>query len=148
LEQAGFEHEALVEIDADATRTLRFNRPAWDVRGQDLNAFDGREFAGAELFAGGLPCPPFSVAGKKLGENDERNLFPAALRLVDEIRPKAIMIENVKGIFEPSFEQYRKTVLAALSALGYHSSYRRMLVTEGIRRQRFELAIRGPRFRR
>jgi DNA (cytosine-5)-methyltransferase 1 len=49
------------------------------------------------LLADGLPRPPFSVAGKQLGEQDEQNLFPTALRLVDEIRPRAIMIENVRG---------------------------------------------------
>ena len=54
---------------------------------RDLNTFDGSGFKGVDLVAGGLPCPPFSVAGKQLGTLDERNLFPAAIRLVDEIRP-------------------------------------------------------------
>lgn len=124
LEQAGFEHSALIEIDSDAARTLRFNRPKWDVRVQDLNSFDGKEFVGIDLFAGGLPCPPFSVAGKMLGENDERNLFPAALRLIDEIRPKAILIENVRGIFERSFDQFRSGVIERLSLLGYEAKWK------------------------
>ncbi|MDZ4138694.1 MAG: DNA cytosine methyltransferase, partial [Erythrobacter sp.] len=72
LEQAGFEHAALVEIEADYCKTLRLNRPSWDVRCEDMNGFDGQPFAGVDLMAGGLPCPPFSVAGKQLGENDER----------------------------------------------------------------------------
>ncbi|WP_255536256.1 DNA cytosine methyltransferase [Pacificimonas pallii] len=95
LEQAGFRHEALVEIEPDFARTLTLNRPHWDVRAADMATFDGRPFKGTELFTAGLPCPPFSVAGKQLGENDERNLFPAALRLMGEIQPKAVMIENV-----------------------------------------------------
>lgn len=52
------------------------------------------------MISGGLPCPPFSVAGKQLGKRDERNLFPAMIRLVDEIRPRAVMIENVRGFLD------------------------------------------------
>lgn len=124
LEQAGFGHAALVEIDTDACRTLRMNRPQWDVRGEDMNSFDGRPFRGIELLAGGLPCPPFSVAGKQLGERDERNLFPAAIRLIDEIRPKAVMIENVKGFLSPAFEGYRLHLRGELEKLGYVMDWR------------------------
>lgn len=97
LEQAGFAHSALVEIDPASCATLRLNRPHWAVFQQDLACFDGRPYRGVDLLAGGLPCPPFSVAGKQLGSRDERNLFPAALRLVDEIRPRAVMIEAACG---------------------------------------------------
>ena len=69
--------------------------------------------------AGGFPCPPFSVAGKQLGENDERNLFPEALRLVDECRPRAIMIENVRGFLDAVFEDYRVYLKSQLKKLGY-----------------------------
>src|SRR5580704_17730586 len=92
LEQAGFAHEALIELEREFCATLRHNRPAWNVHEGDLNGFDGRPYKGIDLLAGGLPCPPFSVAGKQLGEGDERNLFPAALRRIDEIRPRAVMI--------------------------------------------------------
>ena len=105
LEQAGFRHSALVEIEADYARTLTFNRPNWRVFAQDMNDFDGRPYKGVELFAAGLPCPPFSVAGKQLGDRDERNLFPAALRLIDEIRPKVVMVENVRGFLSAVFEE-------------------------------------------
>lgn len=124
LEQAGFHHNALVEIDADCAATLRLNRPQWDVRCADMNGFDGRPFAGTELFAGGLPCPPFSIAGKQLGERDERNLFPAALRLIDEIRPRAIMIENVRGFLSAVFEDYRNGLKKQLDKLGYRTDWR------------------------
>ena len=124
LEQAGYEHTALVEIEADYCKTLRLNRPAWDVRCADMNAFDGRAFAGVELMAGGLPCPPFSVAGKQLGDLDERNLFPAALRLIDEIKPKAVMIENVRGFLSPVFEKYRLYLKAEFRKLGYVVDWR------------------------
>ena len=80
LEQAGFEHTALVEIDGDACKTLRENRPHWTVIQHDIATFDAKPYRGVDLVAAGLPCPPFSLAGRKLGEEDERNLFPAALR--------------------------------------------------------------------
>ena len=124
LEQAGFRHAALVEIEPDFAKTLKLNRPQWDVRSTDMAKFDGRPFRGVELLTAGLPCPPFSVAGKQLGERDERNLFPAALRLIDEIRPKAVMIENVRGFLSAVFEDYRGQLKTQLSTLGYYMDWR------------------------
>jgi len=100
LEQAGINHVGLVEIDARACSTLRQNRPRWNVIQQDLDAFDASPFAGADIVSAGLPCPPFSVAGKQLGKSDERNLFPSMIRIVDQVRPRAVMVENVRGILE------------------------------------------------
>lgn len=124
LEQAGFRHEALVEIESDFAQTLRLNRPSWDVRADDMAEFDGLPFRGVELLTAGLPCPPFSVAGKQLGERDERNLFPAAIRLVDEIKPKAVMIENVRGFLSAAFDDYRSQLKRQLAKLGYHTEWR------------------------
>ena len=70
LERSGFAHEALVEIDAAACATLRLNRPEWNVIEGDLGLFDARLYRGVDLVAGGVPCPPFSKAGKQLGAND------------------------------------------------------------------------------
>ncbi len=124
LEQAGFRHEALVEIEPDFAQTLKLNRPTWDVRADDMVEFDGRPFHGVDLLTAGLPCPPFSVAGKQLGERDERNLFPAAIRLIDEIKPKAVMIENVRGFLSPVFDDYRAQLKRQLSKLGYQTDWR------------------------
>lgn len=124
LEQAGFGHEALVEWESVCCDTLKANRPNWNVLHGDLSEFDGRPFKGVELLAGGLPCPPFSIAGKQLGPNDERDLFPTGLRLIDEIRPQAIMIENVKGLLGPAFSDYREEILARLKKLGYVADWR------------------------
>lgn len=123
LERAGFTHEGLIEIDKHACATLRLNRPKWQVFEEDLETFDGRPFKGIDLLAGGLPCPPFSVAGKQLGKKDERNLFPGAIRLVDEIRPRAVMIENVRGILGGVFEDYRRYIASQLKKLGYESGW-------------------------
>ena len=68
LEQAGFTHEAVVELDPDACETLRLNRGAeWKIIEGDVHDQDGRGFAGIDLLAGGIPCPPFSIAGRRLG---------------------------------------------------------------------------------
>ena len=122
VEQAGFGHEALVELDKHACETLRLNRPNWPVFEEDLNSpteFDAGDYVGIDLLAGGLPCPPFSVAGKQLGEQDERNLFDRGVELVDEIRPSAVMFENVKGMLNPSFDDYRGRIGKRLKKLGY-----------------------------
>ena len=124
LEQAGFSHEALVEIEPPACATLRANRPEWQVFETDLRAFSALHYKGIDLLAGGVPCPPFSKAGKQLGEGDERDLFPEALRLVDECRPKAVMLENVRGLLDPVFADYRQKVENVLKKLGYVGSWR------------------------
>lgn len=76
------------------------------------------------LLAGGVPCPPFSVAGKQLGKKDERNLFPEALRLVDEIQPRAVMLENVRGVLDSVFDEYRHEIQEKLRELGYEPEWR------------------------
>jgi DNA (cytosine-5)-methyltransferase 1 len=125
LEQAGIDHAGLIEIDHHACTTLRFNRPRWNVMEQDLTTFtDASAFKGVDIVSGGLPCPPFSKAGKQLGENDERNLFPIAIDIVDQLRPRAVMIENVRGILDAVFEDYRKFIAGRLKKLGYVTDWR------------------------
>jgi DNA (cytosine-5)-methyltransferase 1 len=138
LHNAGFDHLALVEWDAHAVATLRKNVagwPGWDEeRAKALEAMDVNDFLasgvrkdlvipaeGLDLVAGGVPCPPFSLAGKQLGEDDERDLFPAALEIIGDLEPKAVMIENVRGILEPPevFIDYRRRILGDLRDLGY-----------------------------
>ena len=122
LEQAGFTHEAVVELDADACETLRRNRGAeWKVNQDDVANLDGRAYAGIDLLAGGVPCPPFSIAGKQLGHADERDLFPQALRLVEEAQPRAVLLENVRGLAASRFDGYRRQVLGRLSDLGFET---------------------------
>lgn len=124
VEMAGFYHEALVELETPFCDTLVHNRPDWNVLNCDLNNFDGRSYKNVDLLAGGLPCPPFSIAGKQLGKNDERDLFPAALRLVDQMRPRAIMIENVRGLMGGAFEDYREFIFNELTKFGYTAQWK------------------------
>lgn len=126
LEQAGFAHEALVEIDSHCCNTLRHNRPDWNVLENDVRAFKetAGDYRGIDLVAGGLPCPPFSVAGKQLGDKDERNLFPDALEIIDAARPRAVMIENVRGFLDAVFQDYREGLKAKLHKMGYTTDWR------------------------
>lgn len=130
FEQAGFEHCALVDANKHACATLLLNRPQWNVVNKDLNEFSGPDFKGVDLISGGLPCPPFSVAGKQLGKRDERNLFPATIRLVDEIRPRAVMIENVRGMLDAVFENYRTYIKVELHKLGYQTAWKLMQASD------------------
>ncbi|MCZ4266035.1 DNA cytosine methyltransferase [Erythrobacter sp. G21629-S1] len=132
LEKAGFEHEALVEIDKHCCETLRLNRPKWRVIEDDIRLFKEKasDYKGVELLAGGLPCPPFSKAGKQLGANDERNLFPDALEIIDAVRPKAVMIENVRGFLDAVFGDYRDQLKGQLKDLGYDTNWRLLNASE------------------
>ncbi|MFF1476129.1 DNA cytosine methyltransferase [Streptomyces sp. NPDC058301] len=140
LHKAGFRHLALIEIDKDACATLRTNVAAkkseWGdckVIETDLRSFDpdalGLRPGELDLLAGGVPCPPFSAAGKQLGRDDERDLFPTMLDLIDHLEPKAVMIENVRGLLEPEakFREYREEILKRLESMGYQKCYWRVL---------------------
>lgn len=115
MREAGFEHHSLVEWWAPAARVLRHNAELhpelWkpdqvferDVR-TVLDELPQRGLA--QLVAGGPPCQPFSLAGAHAGENDQRNMFPAALDVVRRLRPEFVVFENVPGLTRPSFAPY------------------------------------------
>ena len=119
LEQAGFHHVGLVEIDHHACNTLAANRQDWNIIRQDVRSFSGDEFRSIDLLAGGVPCPPFSIAGQQNGARDGRDLFPEALRLVKETKPRAVMLENVKGLLTRRFDEYRSYISGFLESEGY-----------------------------
>lgn len=130
LEMAGFNHTCLVEIDKNACNTLKQNRPDWEVFKMDVRKFSAKKYAGVDLFAGGVPCPPFSIAGKQLGNNDERDLFPEAIRLVEEIKPKAILLENVRGFLGKKFKGYRDRLERKFNQLGYRGEWRLVISSD------------------
>lgn len=120
LEQAGFRHVGLIEIEKAYCESLSCNRPAWNVIHEDLKKFTGKAFRNkVDLLAGGVPCPPFSIASRQLGSDDERDLFPDALRLVEEVRPRVVLFENVPGFLSKKFSSYRSWITASLRSLGY-----------------------------
>jgi DNA (cytosine-5)-methyltransferase 1 len=127
LERAGFEHALVLELDAAACATLRSNRPAWKVAegdAADPALWRPRDYRGVALLAGGVPCPPFTVAGRQLGADDERDLFAWAVELCGIVRPRALLLENVKGLSTRRFSGYRQHVLDRLRELGYVPGWR------------------------
>jgi len=124
LDLAGYENTALVEIEQIACETLRMNRPNWNVIQGDLNLLKKHNFGSVDLVCGGVPCQPFSIAGQKLGQNDERDLFPAAIRIVETHKPLGFFFENVRGLVGANFEKYRSQIVNELIDLGYHVEWK------------------------
>ena len=110
---AGFKHLGLVEWDKHACQTLHENKSRvpemanWPIFQADVREFDFAQFGeNIDLLAGGVPCQPFSIGGKHRGHDDARNMFPEMIRAVRKLRPKGILIENVRGLARQSFARY------------------------------------------
>src|SRR5688572_30625934 len=107
--EAGFAHDAVIEWDHNACESLRSNRDrihlmkGWEIHEGDVKDFDFRSHAGLDLVAAGAPCQPWSLGGKHHGYVDDRNLFPHVFRATRDILPKAVVVENVKGILRTAF---------------------------------------------
>lgn len=130
LHLAGFRHQIAVELDPTAAETLKKNlarlHPGDDVDSlvavgdvADEATWDPDDHKGVALLAGGVPCPPFSFAGKQLGAADERDLFAWAVELAGRIEPEAVLLENVRGLSTPRFSGYRQAVIDRFEQLGY-----------------------------
>jgi DNA (cytosine-5)-methyltransferase 1 len=142
LHKAGFEHAIAVELDENAAQTLRDNT-GWRVAVGDVAdpaVWDPQEFAGVDLLAGGVPCPPFSMAGKQLGSSDERDLFAWAVEQVGVVRPRALLLENVRGLASNRFAAYRQHILDRLAEFGYVGDWRLLQAAN------FGVAQLRPRF--
>lgn len=120
--RAGFKHDFIVECDADSVATLLGNKKRevehvrhWDVEQRDARELDYRDLDGVDLLSGGPPCQPFSIGGRHLGPKDPRNMWPEAIRAIREIRPKAFVLENVRGLFRPGFSRYLEYITLQLS---------------------------------
>jgi len=114
MANAGFHHDAVIERDHYACETFRQNQhhhvkvvDAWPVHEVDARDFDYKLIApGISVVSGGPPCQPFSMGGKHQAQQDERNMFPEAIRAIRELTPDAFIFENVKGLTRASFSQY------------------------------------------
>jgi len=134
LELAGFEHRLAVELDHNAARTLSINLeekrgilPGMIVKCGDVadpKIWRPSDHQNVALLAGGVPCPPFSVAGMQLGADDERDLFAWAVEQVQSMRPKALLLENVRGLSMSRFAGYRQHVLDRLREFNYVGEWR------------------------
>jgi len=132
LHNAGFKHKLLIEIEKPACKTLEFNNLTHSLGWENIvegcveyfAEHEADKYKGIDLVAGGVPCPPFSKAGKQLGKDDERDLFPAAMTIVKKTNPKAVMIENVSGLLDPKFDEYRENLNLKLKELGYETFWK------------------------
>lgn len=121
LSRAGFRHLLLVERNAEAAATVAANAAlgvehvsAWPYRMLDVREIDWSEYRGASVVAGGPPCQPFGIGGKALGPDDDRDMWPEAVRAIREIEPAAFAFENVFGMLRERFEGYVQWVKACL----------------------------------
>lgn len=150
LARSGFAARRMVEWDRHAVRNIVHNRDLglehvrdWPIRQEDVRNVDWRQFAGVDLVAGGPPCQPFSVGGKHRSHEDDRDMWPEAVRAVREAEPGAFIFENVRGLTRDAFAEYLKWVLAALA----HPHVAREL-DEGQKRHLARIADDGnPRYR-
>lgn len=115
LEIAGIKHNAFVEWNADACNTLRHNYAPNLVHEGDIRNFDFSSYSNIDIIAGGPPCQPFSLGGKANGHNDERDMFPSAISAIQELKPKAFIFENVKGLLRKSFSEYFNYIILQLT---------------------------------
>jgi DNA (cytosine-5)-methyltransferase 1 len=114
LEIEGFKHIVLVEFNRDACATLRNNFDAERVFEGDIRDYDFANTGHVDIVAGGPPCQPFSLGGKHQASNDQRDMFPYAIKAIKELKPKAFIFENVKGLLRSSFSDYFEYILKRL----------------------------------
>lgn len=122
LEKAGFHNIALNELDKDSCKTLRFNRPHWNVIEKDISKVDFSDYSqdSVDLLSGGFPCQAFSYAGNKLGFEDVRGtLFFEFARAIKELKPKVFLGENVRGLLNHDQGKTLETIKSIVGELGY-----------------------------
>ncbi len=111
---SGVTHNAFVEWNSDACKTLRHNYANDIVFEGDVRNFDFSQYSGIDIIAGGPPCQPFSLGGKAKGNEDSRDMFPSAVRSIRELLPKVFFFENVKGLLRSGFREYFEYIILQL----------------------------------
>lgn len=128
IEKAGFDTIGLIEIDKDASDTLKCNRPEWRVINEDIaniSSLDLKEYfhvsdGELDLLSGGAPCQSFSYAGKRLGLEDARGtLFYHYAKFLEKLQPKMFLFENVKGLLTHDHGRTYKTITDIFESTGY-----------------------------
>lgn len=155
LEQAGFEHIALVEIDKYAVETLNYNRPNWNVLCEDVEIVASRNLEDEfkikkgelDVLSGGAPCQSFSYAGKKLGLEDVRGtMFYHYATFLHKLQPKIFLFENVKGLLTHDKGKTYETILDIFKDEGYKTVYKVMNAWDyGVAQKRERLITIGIR---
>ncbi|HET9060162.1 MAG TPA: DNA cytosine methyltransferase [Acidimicrobiales bacterium] len=149
LQMAGLVPVAAIEYDADACTTYRRHHPHAKVFEQDAATVDYGSLRGqVAVVAGGPPCQPFSVGGKRLAADDPRNGVPQFVRAVNEIRPAAFVMENVGGLAHSTKREYFGSLVEQLCAAGYEVSWRVLQAAcFGVPQNRSRLFLIGMRGR-
>ncbi len=126
LENSGLVSKLAVDIDKDCINTLKLNRPNWDARCMSVNDLDLSEFAGSiDVMAGGFPCQAFSYAGMKRGFEDARGtLFYDFARLIDQVKPRIVLGENVRGLTNHDSGRTLAVMVHILKNLGYEVEFK------------------------
>ncbi|TXC79111.1 DNA cytosine methyltransferase [Paraburkholderia azotifigens] len=125
LSQAGFHHVAMAEFNKQACSTLRHHfvedteQSSPSILEDDVRNIDWTALSNVDLVAGGPPCQPFSAGGLSAGKADHRDMWPEAIRAVRQMRPRAFLFENVKGLLRPSFAPYLASIVDALKRGGH-----------------------------
>ena len=119
LELAGFQHSAFVEFNKHACASLYENFDARKVFFGDIKDFNLGAMDGVDIVAGGPPCQPFSLGGKHKADQDSRDMFPYAIRAIEQLTPKAFVFENVKGLLRASFADYFEYIILRLTYPGF-----------------------------
>ena len=126
MHNAGIQSKLLVDFDRDSIKTIKQNRPDWNalqasVLDIDLNEHEGK----IDVMAGGFPCQAFSYAGKSLGFADTRGtLFYEYARLIDQVKPRLVLGENVKGLLNHDNGRTLEVILNEFRRLGYRVGYK------------------------
>jgi DNA (cytosine-5)-methyltransferase 1 len=115
LELSGFRHVALVENNKHAYASLCHNFDATKIFYGDIRAFNLEQLENIDIVAGGPPCQPFSLGGKHKADRDNRDMFPAAIRAIEKLKPKAFIFENVKGLLRQTFIDYFEYIILRLT---------------------------------
>lgn len=115
LELAGVNHKAFVELNSQACKTLRQNYSKKLVHESNIELFNFQNFKNISIIAGGPPCQPFSLGGNHKGNLDKRDMFPYAIKAIQQLTPKAFIFENVKGLLRKSFASYFNYIILQLT---------------------------------
>jgi len=123
MSKSGFRHELLVEFNKNAVETLIKNHDMgqsqiknWNIKHDDVNNISFKKYKEKiSVVAGGPPCQPFSLGGNHKAFNDNRDMFPQAVRAVRESRPDSFIFENVKGLLRKSFSSYFEYIILQLT---------------------------------
>lgn len=119
FERAGFEPLVCIDNDPIACETLKHNRPSWNVVCEDIRDFDATPYRGADVVVGGPPCQGFSTAGKG-DPSDPRNfLWNEYMRVVSEVKPRAIVLENVSALSHKRNGDHLSGIMNSLRSEGY-----------------------------